>query len=108
MTSNHPKPTPPPTSPSADRIYGPPAPTAPDPIPDTLGHIDAALALLAAADLHATHTMGYRALDDHQMAGRFAEQQRACMKRAELLVAIAQAEALDHIAQRLDRIALGL
>lgn len=122
-----PKPTPPPTThgrpaharagartvvhtaesiPDTAGLALPTIPATPDVAPDTLGHIDAALALMARADQHAADAMACRALDEHGMAGRFAERERMCMKRADLLVEISKAEALDHIAQRLDRIAL--
>lgn len=107
-----PKPTPPrrpvtvPTPPRVD-VTLPTLPTTPDVAPDLLGHIDAALALMARADQHAADSMACRALDEHGLAGRFTERERMCMKRADLLVQISQAESLDYIAHRLDRIALG-
>lgn len=99
--TNTPKPTPP-------RLTLPDLPRLPDVAPDLTGHIDAALFLLARADRHATDAIACRMLDDHQRAGQFRERERMCLKRADLLVEISKAEALDHIAQRLDRIALGL
>jgi len=99
-----PKPTPPRRLPTA--LTTPPPPGAHVPVPDTMGHLDAALLMLAMADQYAADAVTARLADDHQMAGQYRERERACMKRADLLVEISKAEALDHIAQRLDRIAL--
>lgn len=103
-----PKPTPPRSdfARAAAGLALPTLPTSPDVASDTLGHIDAAMVLMAHADQHAADAMACRALDEHGMAGRFAERERMCMKRADLLVAMAQVEALDHIAADLNRLAL--
>lgn len=115
MTNTHrPVPTPPrhrdPESFAAAAAAGlslPPLPMEPDRVPDTLGHIAGALTLMAHADQHAAAAIECRALEDHQRAGQFRERERMALKRADLLVAIAHAEALDHIAADLNRLALG-
>lgn len=100
-----PKPTPPRRRPT---LALPTLPTTPDTVPDLLGHLDAAHALMAHADQHAADAIACRALDEHGLAGQFRERERLALKRADLLVAIHHAEALDHCADALNRIALGL
>jgi len=85
----------------------PTLPTTPDLVPDLVGHLDAAHALMAHADQHAADAITCRLLERHDLAGQFRERERLALKRADLLVAIHQAEAADHIAQSLSRLALG-
>lgn len=75
---------------------------------ETLGHIAAALALLAEADLHGEDARTARSMEQHSLAGQFRERERMCLKRAELLVSVAQADALSDIADAARRIALAL
>lgn len=68
-----------------------------------------ALTYLASADDHAANAREARALDTpeaHRVAGRFREEERLCLKRAEILSSIAQAQALADLANSHNTIAL--
>lgn len=65
-----------------------------------------ALTNLASADHHAESARLLRDADEHRAAGLRRESERLCLKRAEVLAGIAQARALETIAEALDRIAL--
>lgn len=65
-----------------------------------------ALTNLASADHHAETARMHRTAQDHSAAGVRRESERLCLKRAEILAAVAQAQALDAIADSLNRIAL--
>lgn len=68
--------------------------------------IDLAEALIVRADEHATDAREARQLGDHSLAGRFREEQRACIKRAEVHALISQATSMQRIADALERFAL--
>jgi hypothetical protein len=65
-----------------------------------------ALTNLASADHHAEAARDLRERDEHAEAGKRRESERLCLKRAEILAEIAQAQALDGISEALHRIAL--
>lgn len=73
---------------------------------ETSNPIDLAHACLAAAEIHKEAGDDLRAAGDHPAAGIAREHQRHYMKRADLYVAIAQAESLRSIADDLNRLAL--
>lgn len=77
-------------------------------LPIDLNPIAHALTLIARADEHAADARAARNLDDHRLAGRFREEERAALQRAKLLIEIAHADALDTIADAARRIALAL
>lgn len=78
--------------------------------------ISKALTYLASADDHGESARDARDLADtldgpacreaHGIAGRFRENERLALQRAKVLAEIAQAQALDTIADALSRIAL--
>ncbi len=65
-----------------------------------------ALTNLASADHHAEAARDLRDRAEHSDAGKRRESERLCLKRAEVLAAVATAQALDSIAESLNRIAL--
>lgn len=73
---------------------------------DIADPLDYASTLIAQAEEHAADARTARDLGDHSIAGRFREEQRACMKRAEVEAAISQAASMQRIADALDRLAL--
>lgn len=68
--------------------------------------LDLAESLVCRAEEHAGDAREARDLGDHSLAGRFREEQRACMKRAEVHALISSATSLQRIADALDRLAL--
>ena len=71
----------------------------------------AALSYLTSADEHATTARLLRDVDtfaSHKEAGRHREEERLCLKRAEILAAVAQAQSLEHLADSAQRIGLSL
>lgn len=70
--------------------------------------ITLALTHLASADHHAAAARTHRDDDEHKAAGLRREAERLCLKRAEILVGVAQARALDDLAQTASRIGLAL
>lgn len=74
----------------------------------TADPIALALTDLEASRQHASDARDARNLDDHPLAGRFREEQRAATKRAEVNASISQAISLQRIADALDRFALSL
>lgn len=85
-----------------------PGPAVAPTFPISHDYVTQALTLIARADEHAADARAARNLDDHRLAGRFREEERAAMQRAKLLVEIAQTEALDAIADAARRLALAL
>lgn len=70
-----------------------------------------ALTYLEAADDHAASARQARDLDTpeaHRLAGRFREEERLCLQRAKILATVAQAQALDRVADEAARIGLAL
>lgn len=70
-----------------------------------------ALTYLEAANDHAASARQARDLDTpeaHRLAGRFREEERMCLQRAKILAEIAQAQALESIADAAQRIGLAL
>lgn len=65
-----------------------------------------ALTNLASADHHAEAARDLRARGEHSDAGIRREQERLCLKRAEILAHVAQAQALADLADSGNRIAL--
>ncbi len=61
---------------------------------------------LASADHHAEAARALRDEGEHSDAGKRREAERLCLKRAEVLALVAQAEALESVAESLNRIAL--
>ena len=72
----------------------------------TADPIALAISALDASREHARDARAARNLDDHSLAGRFREEQRAATKRAEVNASISQAMSLERIADTLDRLAL--
>lgn len=68
--------------------------------------ITLALTNLASADHHAEAARDLRARGEHPEAGVRREAERLCLKRAEILAAIAQAQHLGDLADAAARIAL--
>lgn len=78
----------------------------PAPIDPTADPAMAALTLLAHADGLGHDAMEWRRAERHDMAGRCREQERALMKRAEILAHVATAFATEKVAEELARINL--
>lgn len=72
----------------------------------TTDHIAQATTYLATADDHAASAEAARDAEQHSLAGRYRERERLALKRAEILAAIAHAEALDDLADAAQRLAL--
>lgn len=68
--------------------------------------ITLALTNLASADHHGEAARNLRDAGEHSNAGKRREDERLCLKRAEILAGLAQAQHLSDLAESLNRIAL--